>query len=47
MDRGLHGKAEWIAAGQSTCTLAEEEQFKSFDYINQSSWLELIQSDVS
>ncbi|CAF0757889.1 unnamed protein product [Adineta steineri] len=46
MDRGSHGKAEWIAAGQSTCTLAEDEQFKSFDYINQSSWLELIQSDV-
>ncbi|UJR30042.1 hypothetical protein I4U23_017587 [Adineta vaga] len=46
MDRGSHGQADWLAAGQSTCTLAEDEQLKSFDYINQSVWLELIQSDV-
>ncbi len=46
LDRGSSGEVDWIAAGQSICTPAEEEEFKSFDYINQSSWLELTQSDV-
>jgi hypothetical protein len=43
IDRGSHGKVDWINAGQSTCTPAEEEEIKSFDYVNQSAWLELIQ----
>ncbi|CAF1620778.1 unnamed protein product [Adineta ricciae] len=46
LDRGSHGQADWLEAGRSTCTLAEDEQLKSFDFINQSTWLELIQADA-
>jgi hypothetical protein len=46
LDRGNHGRSDWIAAGASTCTSAEDEKFKSFDYMNQSSWLEVTQSDL-
>ncbi|CAF0966779.1 unnamed protein product [Rotaria sordida] len=42
LDRGGHAKDDWIAAGKSTCTSDENERLKSFDYINQSSWLEFI-----
>ncbi|CAF1130746.1 unnamed protein product [Adineta ricciae] len=46
LDRGSHGQADWLEAGRSTCTLAEDEQLKSFDFINQSTWLELTQADA-
>ncbi|CAF2673748.1 unnamed protein product [Rotaria sp. Silwood2] len=42
LDRGGEAKDSWIAAGKSTCTSAENERLKSFDYINESSWLEFI-----
>ena len=44
LDRGSNGKSDWIAAGQSTCTSAEDERFKPFDYINQSAGLDLVQT---
>ncbi len=36
LDRGRRAKADWMAAGESTCTENEEEEFKLFDYVNQS-----------
>lgn len=47
LDRGSHGKSDWISAGQSTYSSSEdEEEFKSFDYVDESAWLELIQLDL-
>ena len=46
IDRGNHGKSDWMAAGEMASTHENDERFKSFDYINQSIWLELIQSDI-
>lgn len=40
LEKGGHARAHWKAAGQSTCTLDENEGFKLFDYIPQSSWNE-------
>jgi len=37
-DRGNRVKVDWMTAGESTCTPSEEQQFKLFDYVNQSSW---------
>jgi hypothetical protein len=47
LDRGGHGQADWIAVGQSISSSNDVEEFKSFDYINQSSWFELIQTNIS
>jgi len=46
LDRGSIGQSDWSETLQSTCTQQEEEKFRSFDYINQSAWTDLIQSDV-
>lgn len=46
MDRGSHGKADWLAAGQSTCTVEEEKRLKAFDYIDQVTWMDLTQSSA-
>ena len=46
IDRGNHGKSDWLAAGETVPTPADNERFKSFDYINQSVWLELTQSEI-
>ena len=40
--RGEHAQEEWMRAGQSTCTSAEEERYRSFDSVNESTWSELI-----
>ncbi|CAF1194932.1 unnamed protein product [Adineta steineri] len=39
-DRSIQAKNSWINAGKSTCLPNEEEQFKLFDYVNQSTWYE-------
>ena len=47
LDRGDQVKAEWIAAGRSTATSHDDKQkFNSFDYIDQSAWLEIIQPET-
>jgi hypothetical protein len=40
-DRGPYATNEWMAAGQATCPAGEEEQWKSFDFVNDSAWAEL------
>jgi len=47
LDRGARAKADWKTAGESVCTLDEEEQFKLFDYVNQSTWQKLNQLNSS
>ncbi|CAF1345772.1 unnamed protein product [Rotaria magnacalcarata] len=42
LDKDVSAKVEWLAAGKSTCTSVEEERFKSFDYISESTSLEFI-----
>ena len=44
-ERDPRAKSTWLAAGQSTCTPKQEEQFKSFDYVNSFTWPHLIRAD--
>ncbi len=37
------GEADWMAAGQATITAPKDDQFASFDYVDQQAWLEFIQ----
>jgi hypothetical protein len=41
-DRGNLFNREWTNAGQSVCTPHEEQQYKSFDYINRLTWNKFI-----
>ncbi len=42
LDRGARVNADWLTAGESKCTRNDEEQFKLFDYVNQSTWRKFI-----
>lgn len=47
LDRGAYARSDWIAAGESICMPNDEEQFKLFDYVNQSTWRKLNQTTSS